>query len=377
MTAPAAPVSPSSHPARRFAAEFEPTAVLVLVWPDAGTDWAGMLLPHIQAAYVRMIAEVARDTQVLVLVRDIAARDDVIDRLLRHSVHFMRVEFALLDYNDTWVRDYGPLSVLEHGRVRWQDFRFNGWGGKFAAAADDGVTQALLGSEVVRDQPCDRLDLILEGGAIETDGQGTALLRRSAVLTETRNPGLDQAGLEAALARHLGIRRCLWLEHGQIPGDDTDGHIDTLVRFVRPDTLAYVSPPAEGHPAHAGLAAMRAELEALRQENGEPYRLIALPYTEPAWMRERDAPLPCSYANFVLCNGRLFLPTYGDGPDDVSARTLLKLALPEFEVVPMDARVLITQGGGWHCATLQIPEPFRLHVPPPQGLPWAERAQST
>jgi agmatine/peptidylarginine deiminase len=201
-------------------------------------------------------------------------------------------------------------------------------------------------------------DLVLEGGAIETDGQGTLLATRSSVLARTRNPSLDQAAVEEALRQTLGLSRFFWLDHGDISGDDTDGHIDTLARFSDPQTILYATAP-EGNRDHDGLAAMENELRQLRTRDHQPYRLLALPFAGEH--REQDGRrLPATYANFLIINGAVLLPTYGV-PADRSAGAVLQQAFPGREIIPIDCREIIRQNGSLHCLTMQFPATVQLH----------------
>jgi agmatine/peptidylarginine deiminase len=238
------------------------------------------------------------------------------------------------------------------GRARLLDFRFNGWGGKFAAERDDRITGALHRQGVFGGVERVPVDLVLEGGAVETDGAGTLLATRSSVITNSRNPGLDQTGVESRLRELLGIERFLWLDHGALTGDDTDGHIDTLARFTDPDTIAHVSCRPDD-PDAPEIDAMIRELAALRTAAGRPYRLVPLP--PPGEHRDTDGRrLAASYANFLVINGAVLVPVYGDAADAAALQTLGR-CFPGRRTIAVDCRALIRQNGSLHCVTMQIP----------------------
>jgi agmatine/peptidylarginine deiminase len=336
--------------ARRFPAEWEPQAGVMLTWPHAGTDWAEALAA-VEPVFAAIGREVARREFLLNVCQSPAHAAEVRARLRGAGAPAERLGFAIAGADDTWARDHGPLTVLTGSGPRLLDFRFNGWGGKFAADRDDAITATLVGAGSFAATPLERQALVLEGGALETDGRGTLLATRHAVLTETRNPGLGRDAIETALRAALGIERFLWLAHGSLSGDDTDGHIDTLARFCDPGTIAYATadPDDTDHP---GLAAMAGELAALRQADGRPYRLVPLP---PPGRHVADGRrLPATYANFLVINGAVLLPVYGV-PNDGAAAARLEACFPGREIVPIDCRAVIRQNGSLHCLTMQFP----------------------
>lgn len=345
----------------RLPAEWEPQVAVMLTWPHAETDWADQL-PAVERVYTHLATQIARFEPVLIVCRDGAHRAEIAERLRAAAVPAERLLLAQAPSNDTWARDHGPIGVLDDGQARLVDFRFNGWGGKFRADLDDAITASLHRSGVFGDTPVAASRLVLEGGAIESDGAGTLLAVERTLVDDRRNPAWDRAEVETEIARLLGIRRFLWLRHGALTGDDTDGHIDTLVRFCSPDTLCYVRCEDPTDPDHAELAAMELELRALRTASGNPYRLVPLPH--PAPLYDSDARrLPATYANFLVINRAVLLPVYGDTADRLAAERLAGL-FPDREVVPIDCRALIRQGGSLHCISMQLPEALGLSAPP-------------
>jgi agmatine/peptidylarginine deiminase len=346
---------------RRLPAEWEPQQAVLLTWPHPNTDWAPQL-PEVEAVYVRLATLIARRQLLFVICRSDRHRDDVKRRLAAAGVAPARVALAIAASDDTWTRDHGPLTVLEaDGSPRIVDCRFNGWGGKHPAGLDDRITAQLHAAGWFGDAPLEACPLVLEGGAIDSDGEGTLLAVRRTLVDPARNPGWSVARIEAELAARLGVRRCLWLDHGQLDGDDTDGHIDTLARFCAPDLICHLAPRAGATDAEAeSLNAMVAELQALRRPDGSPYRLVPLP--SPARMRDpAGAPLPAGYANFLIINGAVLLPTYADPADALAAERLASL-FPDRSIEPVDCRPLIRQGGSLHCVTMQVPAGLPIPV---------------
>lgn len=340
----------------RLPAEWEPQSGVMLTWPHPATDWAERLgaVNPVFAAIGREIA--ARERLLSVCHSPVHARQ-VRDLLQNAGARPDRLLFALAENNDSWARDHGPLTTLAHGRALLNDFVFNGWGGKFEAALDTLVTARLHAAGAFADAPLSSYALVLEGGAIETDGQGTLLATRSSVISDSRNPGRNQERIERDLSDWLGFDRFLWLDHGDISGDDTDGHIDTLARFADPETILYATAPA-GDPDHAGLAAMAAQLETLRRRDGRPYRLLPLPF--PGVHHDADGRrLPATYANFLILNCAVLLPVY-DVPADAEAIAVLDAAFPGRTIAPIDCRPIIEQSGSLHCLTMQFPAQLAL-----------------
>lgn len=336
----------------RLPAEWEPQGAVLLTWPHDASDW-GPLLPEVEPVFVRIAREIALRQPLLVVCRDARHRALVLARLEQAGVDPLRLVTALHPSNDSWARDHGPIGVLTQRGPLLLDFRFDGWGGKYLADLDNALNAGLHGQGAFGAAPIKAIDLVLEGGAIETDGQGTLLAVRRCLLDPRRNPGISRASMEASLRRHLGIERFLWLEHGGLAGDDTDGHIDTLVRFSDPRTLVYQAADDPDDVNYSVLRAMAAELAALRDPQGRPYRLRALP--APRSIRDASGdPLPASYANFLIINRALLAPTYGDQADG-RALEVLASCFPGREVIGIDCRPLIQQFGSLHCVTMQLP----------------------
>jgi len=348
----------SITPEVTFIPEWAEQDLVLLSWPNADMDWASRL-PEIEACY-RGIAEAILEWEdLLILAKDAEhVRQFLGDKPRKHQLFLLEMEC-----NDTWCRDYAPLSLHYHeadGTLRplIVDFTFNGWGMKFAADRDNLVSRALYLSRAFTPDVAyvNGLGIVFEGGGIESDGQGTLLTTDSVVVEPNRNAGVDEEVLRTHLIEILGGKRLLSLENGELEGDDTDGHIDTLARFITPEMIAYVGCDDERDSHYHALRRMREELENFRTLEDKPYQLVELPLP-PAIYDEEGERLPATYANFLFVNGALLVPTYGVPSDEVALERLRK-ALPELAVVGVDSRALIYQHGSLHCATMQFPKGF-------------------
>ena len=337
--------------ARRLLPEWAPQSGVMLSWPDPDTDW-GPRLHAVEPVFLAIARAISRFEALLICVRP--QREAYLRQVLDQAgLAQAPIRLFAVDYDDTWTRDYGPVSVSEQGRPLLLDFRFDGWGGKYPATRDDAVNRALHAAGLFGDTPLRSLPLVLEGGSIDGDGEGSLLTTRRCLCQAGRNPGLDQATLAAELKRHLGVERIFWLEHGRLEGDDTDGHIDTLARFCDPATIAYqhCDDPHDSH--YAELQAMAAELARLRRANGRPYRLVPLPWPAPCY-DSHGRRLPASYANFLIINGAVLLPSYRSPASDRLAAERLAACFPDREIIAIDGLPLIEQNGSLHCLTMQF-----------------------
>jgi len=334
----------------RLPAEWEPQSAVLIAWPHADTDWADHLA-QVDETYVALVAAITRFEPVLICVADDDVQAYARARLASARVDMGRVTFIEVAYDDTWLRDSGPITLLDRDGYRLLDFRFTGWGGKFEASQDDQLVERLHEAGTFIKSSRQAIDFALEGGAIDTDGEGT-LLSTWQCLHE-RHPETSREDLTARLAAWLGQERVLWLDHGYLEGDDTDAHIDTLARFAAPDAIVFQScdDPTDTH--YAELQAMAAELAALRTLAGHPYRLFPLPWPQP--IVDEGRRLAASYANFLIVNGAVLMPAYGDAADE-GAQAVLAAAFADREIVPVPCRPLIWQNGSLHCITMQLPQ---------------------
>ena len=312
----------------RLPAEWELQSGVQLTWPHEQTDWAPML-DEVTKTYEEMAREI-RQREPLLIVGP--------------------------PTNDTWARDHGFITLSANNqqlKPRLLDFCFNGWGKKFPAELDNAINRRLYDDGSVKGEYVNHLDFVLEGGSIESDGQGTIFTTSCCLLAPHRNQPLTKEQIEDRLKEYLCADRVLWIDHGHLTGDDTDGHIDTLVRIAPDDTLLYIGCDDPQDEQYDELHLMEEQLHTFRTRDGLPYRLIKLPLPRPIY--EDGKRLPATYANFLVINGAVLCPTY-DQPDlDTEALRIIGEAFPDREIVGIDCRSLIKQHGSLHCCTMQFP----------------------
>ena len=333
----------------RFPAEWEPQAAILIAWPNADTDWADRLA-GVEETYIALVAAIVRFQRVVICVADDDVETYAEMRLRSNRVDMERVRFVTVPYDDTWLRDSGPITLRDGDGFRLLDFRFTGWGGKFDASDDDQLVQRLTDQNLFATQDRQTVDFALEGGAIETDGEGTLLTTWQCL--HERHPHASRDDLTEKLSVWLKQDRVLWLDHGALEGDDTDAHIDTLARFAANDAIVFQACDDETDSHYADLKAMADEIAALRTRDGQPYRLFPLPWANPVIDEGRR--LAASYANFLIVNGAVLMPAYDDEADSTAAAVLAE-AFPDREIVQVPCRPLIWQNGSLHCITMQLP----------------------
>jgi Peptidylarginine deiminase and related enzymes len=334
----------------RLPAEWEPQAAVLIAWPHAGTDWAERLA-EVETTYVALAAAITRFQRLVVVVADADLRAHAEALLRAAGVELSRIRFVELPYDDTWLRDSGPITLkADDGRFQLADFRFTGWGGKFGAVQDDALIAGLVAAGVFGEAAHRRIDWALEGGGIESDGTGTVLTTWKCL--HQRHPEQSREAMSAILRDSLHASRILWLDHGYLEGDDTDAHIDTLARFAPDGHIVYQACDDASDKHHDELARMGTELAALRDVNGKPYTLHPLPWAQPVIDEGRR--LAASYANYLIVDGAVLVPAYGDAADDEAAR-IIGSAHPGREIVQVPCRPLIWQNGSLHCITMQLP----------------------
>lgn len=339
-------------------AEWHKQAFVQLTWPHRQTDWAP-LYDEVVRCYCEMAREIALREPLLIVAH---CPDGVKAELEQHGTSLQNISIVQCPTNDTWARDHGFISCLHQGQRVLMDFQFNGWGMKFAANHDNQINRRLYDEGAVEGIYTSCLDFVLEGGSIESDGEGTLLTTTSCLTAPNRNEPMSQADIERQLCQFFNARRVLWLNHSWLAGDDTDGHIDTVARLCDPQTIAYVQCTDKNDEHYDELQAMEAELKAFTTTDGKPYKLIPLPMPTAIYDEtdtdETGNPqrLPATYANFLIMNGAVLMPTYGQPSNDRLARQQLQRAFPDRTIVGIDCRVLIRQHGSLHCCTMQYPE---------------------
>ncbi|MBC7776003.1 MAG: agmatine deiminase family protein [Phycisphaerae bacterium] len=332
---------------RRLPAEWEPQSAVQLTFPHKDTDWADVL-DAVMPCFIKIAETISHFQPVLIVCADVKEA-----RELLRGGKSENYKFEEVPSNDTWARDHGGITIEENGERIILDFVFNGWGLKFPADKDNLISRHLYNKGVF-DAEMLHGGIVLEGGALESDGLGTLLTTTECMLSPNRNPHLNKEDIELHLKRCFGLQQVLWLNHGYLAGDDTDSHIDTLARFCSPDTIAYVKCSSASDEHFDALQKMEAELSNFKTLDGKPYHLVPLPWPE-ACFDEVGNRLPATYANFLIINGAVLVPTYNK-PQDQEALRILKNLFPDREIIGIDSRPLILQHGSLHCVTMQYPK---------------------
>jgi agmatine deiminase len=325
---------------------------VMLTWPHQGTDWA-YILPEVEMTYVEIARQIVKREKLIIVCPDRNALKYffTVDELLR-------ISFFEIPSNDTWARDHGPVCTYRNLKPTINDFGFNGWGGKFNADKDNAITRSLYeaGAFLPESDYNPEPGFILEGGSIETDGKGTILTTSACLMNANRNRIMSAGDIELRLKQVLGATRILWLNHGTLEGDDTDGHIDTLARFCDEETLCYVQCNDQNDNHFETLKKMEQQLHGFRTVEGKPYRLVPLPMVQPLY-DEDGKRLPATYANFLIINQAVLVPLYGQDEDREALR-IMKKTFPGREIIGINCLSLIKQYGSLHCITMQIPKGF-------------------
>jgi agmatine/peptidylarginine deiminase len=320
----------------RLPAEWEPQSGVQLTWPHSNTDWAPML-KQIEKTYGEMSQAIQQHEPLLIVGPP---------------------------SNDTWARDHGFITLVSDSGQSplLLDFCFNGWGEKFPARLDNALNRRLYDEQRFNGEYVDHLDFVLEGGSIESDGRGTIFTTTCCLLAPHRNQPLTKEEIEERLKTYLCAERVLWIDHGQLTGDDTDGHIDTLVRICPNDTILYMGCNDPQDEQYEELHLMEEQLKTFRTLEGKPYRLVKLPMPHPIYGyemehgRRKRQRLPATYANFLIINGAVLVPTYHQSDNDALALQLIGEVFPDREIIGIDCRSVIRQHGSLHCCTMQFPE---------------------
>lgn len=335
---------------KEFLPEWSPIDGILLALPHKDTDWA-YILPEALEQYVRIITAMVGEVHHVVLL--CPDREEA-EKLFRPEV-LSGITFVEMDYNDTWTRDYGPITILKHGDLRGLDFGFNGWGLKFAADKDNLVNRNLekksvFSKGIYRNESA----FILEGGSIDTDGEGTILTTTRCLCSPNRNGGLTKNEADSQLRARLGAQHILFLDYGELMGDDTDSHIDTLARMAPDNIILFTGCRDMDDPHFESLLKMRAQLSMFRNAEGNPYNLVELPLPDPVF-DENGYRLPATYANYLVTPTHVFMPTYRQPEKDNLALQTIRVAFPEHKIIGIDCTTLIRQHGSLHCATMQLP----------------------
>jgi agmatine deiminase len=351
-------------------AEWEPHEATWIAWPHNREDWPGKFAP-VPWVYAEIVRHLARVETVRIVVADGKTRRRVRGLLDRAGVDLDRVLFFRAATDRVWLRDSGPTFIVRDPRegegegdladpVHLIDWKFNAWA-KYANHRHDNRIPRRIAARLGHTLWTPRVEregklrrVVMEGGAIDVNGRGTLLTTEECLLSDVqaRNPGLDRAGVERVFADYLGVRHVIWLGRG-IAGDDTHGHVDDLARFVDPRTVVTVVEPRADDPNHEPLRENLRRLQAARDQDGEPLRVVTLPM--PAPLHFEGQRLPASYANFYIANGLVLVPTFNDPNDRIALNTLAEL-FPDRQIVGIHAVDLVLGLGTLHCLSQQQPQ---------------------
>lgn len=324
----------------RLPAEWDEQSMVQLTWPHAATDWLPTL-DDITATYIEMAVEIARRERLLIVTPNAT---ETLAQIRPHATAAMMDNITVFECptNDTWARDHAFITLTDGCRKRFLDFRFNGWGEKFEATLDNAINSRLYSAGMLDGDYDDNLDFVLEGGSIESDGQGTVFTTRCCLLAPHRNQPLTERQIEQRLKCSLGAQRVVWIDAQPMDGDDTDGHIDTMVRVAPNHTLLYND-------------TLRLP-DTFTTSDGTvlTFKLKPLPMPRPIVVGGEQ--LPATYANFLVVNGAVLCPTYGQPDLDSQAMSVIESAFPQRDVVGIDCRNIIVQHGSLHCCTMQYPK---------------------
>ncbi|MBU1659318.1 agmatine deiminase family protein [bacterium] len=323
---------------RRFIAEFEEQSFTQIIFPHAKSDWVEYL-DEAQTNFINIINAVIQYQKCLVIC-------DNVQSVKKHFNESKNLYFVEYETNDSWARDCSVLCVEDNSEIQLMDFVFTGWGGKFEAKKDNAMSKAIA----VKYSKCMQShDFILEGGGVESNGEGIILTTSECVLNKNRNNTLGNEQITQKIKDTLGASEVLYLHHGYLAGDDTDSHIDTLARFIDAKTIMYVKCDDIHDEHYEELKRMQAELQALSKSHN--FELIALPMTDPVFFEEER--IPATYANFLFVNGAVLVPTYNVSQDE-QALDIFRKSLPHLDVIGVDCSVLIRQHGSLHCVTMNF-----------------------
>ena len=337
-----------SATSRELPAEWSPQWGIMLTWPHSQMDWQNIV--DVENVYLQLVEAIAANEKLLIVCYD-AEHQQHITQLIQSTKQLAQCHFVIARSNDAWARDHGPIGIKQSGQTLLLDFRFNGWGNKYPSSLDDAINQTVF--KHAFKQKIESIDFVLEGGSIESDGNGSLLTTRRCLLHPQRNPDYSPAQIEKLLKEKLGVQQILFLEHGALIGDDTDSHIDTLARFCNAQTLMYVSCDNSDNEHADELNKMQQELKGFKNIHGQPYQLIPIPL--PSAIYHQGERLPATYLNFLIINQAVLLPVYEDDKDN-EVMAIFESVFKQHKIIPINCLPIIQQYGSLHCLTMQLTE---------------------
>lgn len=334
----------------RLPAEWESFGAILLSWPHKNSDWDYML-EEVTQCYINIVEAITQETNVIIVAPDIE-----IPKMHLNHINKSLITYYEIPTNDTWARDFGVITTCDkEGNFILNDFQFNGWGLKFASNKDNLITRTMIEKKAIKGTYNNCMGFALEGGSIESDGNGLLLTTSECLLSPNRNGDLSKEEIEQVLSSTFGVKNILWLDYGFLEGDDTDSHIDTLARIAPNDTIVYVGTNDEADVHYEALQSMKHQLMQFTTQDGNPFNLIELPLPDAIY-DEDGYRLPATYANFLIMNKSVIMPIYNQPQKDLLATQIMQIAFPNHKIITVDCNALIKQHGSLHCVTMQLPK---------------------
>jgi len=334
----------------QFLPEWHPQDAILLTWPHQESAWQ-TILDTVESTYIELVSIISHHQACLIQLHPSVDITVLARKLADAGANLSRCYFVECESNDTWARDHGPISIQKAANQQLLNFQFNGWGNKFEHTLDNQLNQVMADKGVFA-APIETSEWVFEGGSLEVDEFGTLMSTEHCLLNKNRNPNANKQTIENYLKNTLGVKRILWLSEGELEGDDTDAHIDTLARFAPNNQIIYQGCQDKTDDHFTSLTAMALQLANFRNEQDLPYELIELPFPNAIYAEDGHR-LPATYANFLITNDLVIVPSYGDSADFVAAERIQQ-AFPAHRVVSVDARPLIEEHGSIHCITMQL-----------------------
>ncbi len=333
----------------RLPAEWESTGAILLSWPHEDTDW-NYMLNEVSMCFQKIAEAIIEEEYLIIVAPDI----EIPRKYLKHLPQ-EKIIYISIPTDDTWARDFGVITTINDNNWILNDFKFNGWGLKFRSCNDNMITRNIIKSGILNGEYNNELGFVLEGGSVESDGQGLLLTTSECLLSPNRNGNLSKTQIEDYLNKVFGTKKILWVDYGALEGDDTDSHIDTLVRIAPNNTILYVGCNDSNDSHYEPLQKMKKQLQGFTNINNKSFNLVELPHPSPIY-DEDGFRLPATYANFLILKNTILMPSYNQPQNDTLASQILKIAFPEYNIKSIDCNALIKQHGSLHCVTMQLPK---------------------
>lgn len=333
----------------RFIEEWTIQSAVMIAWPHESTDW-NYMIEEVEKCYINVAKTILEYENLIIITQ----KEDYVKSLIGKN-HKFKVKYVNVPTNDTWCRDFGGITVEKNHEFAICNFKFNAWGGKFAWELDNDVTKKMFQKNIFSCEEINHNDFILEGGSIETDGKGTLLVTSQCLLTPTRNPQLNKQEIESYLCHSLGVKKILWLDYGAFAGDDTDSHIDTLARIAPNNSIIYAGCDDINDSHYVEFKKMEEQLSTFTNADNIHFNLYQLPFPHAVYDEDNER-LPATYANYLIINGAILVPTYNQPDNDKKAMDVIQKAFPNHKIIGINCNALIKQHGSLHCITMQFPQ---------------------